>query len=51
LEINHGLKIEMYDECYACENDDDGSEEMREAYGCAKWGKLIKIPTTVEGAE
>ena len=53
LEINHGLKMEMYDECYACDNDDDGeySEELRETYGCAKWGKLIKIPSTVEGAE
>ena len=51
LAINHGLKMEMYDECYACDNDDDDSEEMREAYGCAKWGKLIKIPSTAEGAE
>lgn len=50
LEINHGLKIEMYDECYACDNDDEDSEEMREMYGCAKWNKLIKIPDNVSGA-
>ncbi len=51
LAINHGLKIEMYDYCYACENDDEDFEDMRNDYGCAEWGKLIKIPTTVEGAE
>lgn len=52
LEINHGLKIEMYDYCYACEDMDDSElDDTRETYGCAKWGKVIKIPTTAEGAE
>jgi hypothetical protein len=43
--------MEMYDYCYACDNDDEDFEDMRNDYGCAEWGKLIKIPTTVEGAE
>lgn len=51
LVINHGLKMEMYDYCYACENDEEDYEDIRKEYGCAEWGKLIKIPATVEGAE
>ena len=54
LAINHGLKMEMYDECYACNDDnidDTDYDDLRNDYGCSEWGKLIKIPTTVEGAE
>jgi hypothetical protein len=54
LAINHGLKMEMYDECYACNGDnidDTDYDDLRNDYGCSEWGKLIKIPTTVEGAE
>ena len=54
LAINHGLKMEMYDECYACNSDnidDTDYDDLRNDYGCSEWGKLIKIPTTVEGAE
>lgn len=54
LDINHGLKLEMYDYCYACDSDnmdDTDYDDLRNDYGCAEWGKLIKIPTTVEGAE
>jgi hypothetical protein len=54
LAINHGLKLEMYDYCYACDSDnidDTDYDDLRNDYGCAEWGKLIKIPTTVEGAE
>lgn len=54
LAINHGLKMEMYDECYACNDDnidDTDYDDLRNDYGCSEWGKLIKIPSTVEGAE
>ena len=54
LAINHGLKMEMYDECYACNDDnidDTDYDDLRNDYGCSEWGKLIKIPSTAEGAE